>query len=105
MALPSPFISLVTNRVSLEEECLPSLKVLKCLLNLAASCLDDENEIPLKVIVSFSAVRFALPSIPLIVLHSLVSSVLWSMFSTKSLHFCRLCSHMRFWMTLFSLGH
>ena len=49
-----------------------------------ASCLDDENEIPLKVIASFSASRFALPSIPLIVLHSLVTSVFWSMVSTKS---------------------
>ena len=97
-------VSLVTNRVSLEEECLPSFEVLNCLLNLAASCMDDENEIPLKEIASFSAVRFALPSIPLIVLHSLVMSVLWSMFSTKSLHFCRLCSQMRFWMSLFSLG-
>ena len=93
-------ISLVTNRVSLEEECLLSFEV----LNLAASCVDDENEIPLKEINSFSAVRFALPSIPLTVLHSLVISVLWSMFSTKSLHFCRLCSQMRFWMSLFSLG-
>ena len=91
-------VSLVTSRVSLEEECLPSFEVLNCLLNLAASCVDDENEIP------FSAVRFALPSIPLIVLHSLVISVLWSMFSTKSLHFCRLCSQMRFWMSLFSLS-
>ena len=45
--------------------------------------MDDENEIPLKEIASFYAVRFALPSIPLIVLHSLVISVLWSMFSTK----------------------
>ena len=97
-------VSLVTNRVSLEEECLPSFEVLNCLLNLAASCVDDENEIPLKEIASFSAVRFALPSIPLIVLHSLVISVLWSMFSTKSLHFCRLCSQMRFWKSLFSLG-
>ena len=97
-------VSLVTNRVSLEEECLPSFEVLNCLLNLAASCVDDENEIPLKEIASFSAVRFVLPSIPLIVLHSLVISVLWSMFSTKSLHFCRLCSQMRFWMSLFSLG-
>ena len=87
-------VSLVTNRVSLEEECLPSFEV----LNLAASCLDDENEIPLKVIDSFSAVRFALPSIPLIVLHSLVRSVIWSMFSTQSLHF------FPFWMSLFSLG-
>ena len=79
-------VSLVTHRVSLEEECLPSFEVLNCLLNLAASCLDDENKIPLKEIASFSAVRFALPSIPLIVLNSLVISVLWSMFSTKSLH-------------------
>ena len=57
----------------------------------------------MKEIASFSAVRFALPSIPLIVLHSLVIYVLWSMFSTKSLHFCRLCSQ-SFWMSLFSLG-
>ena len=75
--------SLVTTRVSLEEVCLPSLEVLNCWLNLVASCLDDENEIPLKVIASFSASRFALPSIPLIVLHSLVTSVFWSMVSTK----------------------
>ena len=88
----------------LEEECLPSYEMLNCLLNLAASCLDDENEIPLKEIASFSAVLFALPSILLIVLHSLVISVLWSMFSTKSLHFCRLCSQMRFWMSSFSHG-
>ena len=94
--------SLVINRVSLEEECLPSFEVLNCLLNLAASCLYDENEIPLKVIALFSAVRFALPSIPLIVVHSLVRSVFWSMFSTKS-PFFRLCSQMRFWMSLFSL--
>ena len=80
-------VSLVTNQVSLEEECLPSFEVLNCWLNLVASCVDDENEIPLKEIASFSAVRFALPSIPLIVLHSLVISVLWSMCSTKSLHF------------------
>ena len=49
-----------------------------------ASCLDDENVIPLKVIASFSASRFALPSMPLIVLHNLVRSVFWSMVSTKS---------------------
>ena len=80
-------VSHVTNRVSLEEECLPSFEVLNCLLNLAASRLDDENEIPLKVIDSFSAVRFALPSISLRVLHSLVRSIIWSMFSTQSLIF------------------
>ena len=80
------FVSLVTNRVLLEEVCLPSFDVLNCWLNLLASCLDDENEIPLKVIALFSASRFALPSIPLIVLHSLVTSVFWSKVSTKSLH-------------------
>ena len=67
--------------------------MLNCLLNLAASCLDDEDEIPLKEIASFSAVRFAMPSIPLIVLHSLVISVLWSMFSTKSLHIFSIYAH------------
>ena len=50
--------SLVTNRASLEEECLPRFEVLNCLLYLAASFLDDGNEIPLKVIASYSAVRF-----------------------------------------------
>ena len=50
-------VSVVTNRVSLEEECLPSFEVSNCLLNLVASCLDDENKIPLKVIASFSAVN------------------------------------------------
>ena len=69
------FVSLVTNRVSLEEVCLPSFDVLNCWLNLMAGCLNDEYEIPLKVIASFSASRFALPSIPLIDLHSLVTSV------------------------------
>ena len=81
------FVSLVTNRVSLEEVCLPSLDVLNCWLNLAASCLDDENELPLKLIASFSTSRFALPSIPLMVLHSLVASVFWYKVSTKSLLF------------------
>ena len=93
------FVSLVNNRVSPEEVCLPSFDVLNCWLNLVASCLDDENEIPLKVIASFSASRFALPSIPLIVLHSLVTSVFWSKVSTKSLHFCLVCALMRFWIS------
>ena len=44
------WVSLVTNRVLLKEECLPSFEV----LNFAASCLDDKKEIPLKVIASFS---------------------------------------------------
>ena len=80
-------VSLVTNRVSPEEVCLPSFYVLNCWLNMAASYLDDENAFPLKVIASFSASRFALPSIPLMVLHTSVTSVLWSKVSTKSLHF------------------
>ena len=92
-------VSLVTNRVSLEEVCLPSFDVLNSWLNLVASSLDDENEIPLKVIASFSASHFALPSIPLIILHNLVTSVFWSKVSTKSLHFCFLCAYMRFWMS------
>ena len=58
------FFSLVINRVSLEEVCFPSFDVLNCWFNLAESCLDDENELPLKVIASFSASRFVLPSIP-----------------------------------------
>ena len=97
-------VSLVTTLLSLEEVCLPSFEVLNCWLNLVASCLDDENEIPLNVIASFSASRFALPSIPLIVLYSLVRSVFWSMVSTKYLHCCRLCTHIRFWMALFNIG-
>ena len=98
------FVSLVTNRVSPEVVCLPSIHVLNCWLNLAASCLDDENELPLKVIATFSASRFALPSIPLMVLHSLVTSVFWPKGSTKSLYFCLVCAQMRFWMSSFSLG-
>ena len=93
------FVSLVTNRVSLEEVCLPSFDVLNCWLNLAASCFDDQNALPLKVIASFSVSRFALPSISLMVLHSLVTSVFWSKVSTKSPYFCFLCTYMRFWMS------
>ena len=50
-------VSLVTIRVSLEEVCLPSFEVLNCWLNLVASCLDDENELPFKVIASFSVIN------------------------------------------------
>ena len=80
-------VSLVTTLVSLEEVCLPIFEVLNCWLNLVAKykMVDKENESPLKVIASFSASRFALSSIPLIVLYSLVTSVFWSMVSTKSL--------------------
>ena len=79
-------VSLVTNRVPPEEVCLPIFNVLNCWLNLLASCFDDENELPLKVITLFCASRFVLPSIPLMVLHSLVTSVFWSKVSTKSLN-------------------
>ena len=51
-------VSVVITRVSLEEVCLPSFEALNCWLNLVASCLDDENEIILNVIASFSASRF-----------------------------------------------
>ena len=51
------FVSLVTNQVSLEEACLPSFDVLNCWLNLAENCLDDENELPLKVIALFSTIN------------------------------------------------
>ena len=92
MFAPSPMVSLVTTLVSLEEVCLPSFEVWNCWLTLVASCLDDENDISLTVIASFPASRFALPSIPLIVLHSLVTSVLWSMVST-SLSIFSVCAH------------
>ena len=80
------FVSLVSNRVSLEEVCLPSFDVLNCWFNLSASCLDDENQLPLKVIL-FSASRFALPSIRSMIIYRLVTSVFWSKVSTKSFHF------------------
>ena len=79
------FFSLVTNRVSHEEVCLHIINVINCWVNLMASCLDDENELPLKVIASFSASHFTLPSVPLMVLHSLVTYVFWSKVSTKPL--------------------
>ena len=43
------YVSLVTNWASPEEVCLPSPDVLNCWLNMVASCLGDENELPLKV--------------------------------------------------------
>ena len=50
-------VSLATNRVLLDEVCLASFEVLNCWLNLSANCLDDESEISLKVIASFSTLR------------------------------------------------
>ena len=57
------FVSLVLIGSHLKKcvVCLPSFDVLNCWFNLVASCFDDENEIPLKTIASFSASRFALP--------------------------------------------
>ena len=80
-------VSLVTIQVSLEKVCLSSFEVLHCLLILIASCLDDENEHSLKVITSFSVPRFALSSIPLIVLHSLAWYVSWFMVSKQFIHY------------------
>ena len=85
-------VSRVTNRVLPEEVCLSSIYVVNCWLNMAASSLDDESELPLKAIASFSASRFALPSIPLMVLLSLVTSVFSSKIPTKYLHCCLLCA-------------
>ena len=58
--------------------------IVTCCLNLVASCLDDEDALPLKVS-SFSVWRTALL---LIVLHSLVRSVFWSMVSTNTIYVC-----------------
>ena len=61
MSLPSPLDSswspLLLIGFLLKKSVFLALKCWNCLLNLAASCLDDENEIPLKVIGSFSAVN------------------------------------------------
>ena len=84
------FVSLVTNRASLAGVCLPSFDMLNCWLNLAAIWLVEENELPLNVVASFSASRFVLPSITLMVIHSFVISVFWSKVSTNFLHFCHL---------------
>ena len=85
------FVSLVTNRVSLEEVCLPSFHVFNCWFNMAARCLDHDNKLPLKVISSVSASRFALPSIPLIVLHILVISS--GPRSQQNIFFLFICVH------------
>ena len=85
--------SLDTYRVSREEECMPSFDVVNCLLNLLAmSSFGDEVGFSLKTIASFSTVGVDLPSIALIVLHSLDQSVLWSMVSTNCFHLACLCA-------------
>ena len=84
--------SLDTYRVSCEEECMPSFDVVNCLLNLLAMSFGDEVGFSLKTIASFSAVGVDLPSIALIVLHSLEESVLWSMVSTNCFHLACLCA-------------
>ena len=74
--------------------------VLNCWLNLATSCLDDENELSLKVIASLY-LTFCSTINSFNGSQQLVTSVFWSKVSTKSLHFFFLCA---FWMSLFSLG-
>ena len=71
----------------LDEDCLPSLEVVNWRLKLLAIRLGEVWDLPVNVMPSFSAVCLDLPSIPLVVLHSLVLSVLWSMLSTNSLHY------------------
>ena len=51
------FVTHVTNRVSHEEVCFPSFDVLNCWLTYVTSCLDDANELQLKLITSFSAIN------------------------------------------------
>ena len=84
--------SLDTYRVSCEEECMPSFDVVNCLLNLLAMSFGDEIGFSLKTIASFSAVVVDLPSIALIVRHSLEESVLWFMVSTNCFHLACLCA-------------
>ena len=81
-----------TWRVLLDEECLPSLEVVNWWLKLLAISLGEVWGFPVKVMPSFSSVCLDLPSNPLIVRHSLVLSVLWSMLSTNSLHYLLLWS-------------
>ena len=91
--------SIVTIRFSLQEVCLPSFEVLNCLLNLVVNCFDNENELPLKVIDSLSVSRF---------INSFNSSpqlgqVCLLVHGLKKVP-CRLCTQMRFWMSLFNFG-
>ena len=55
-------------------------------LILLAICLGEVWGLYMYVIPSFSAVSFDFPSIPLMVRHNLVLSVLWSKLSTNYLH-------------------
>ena len=87
MSVPSPMVSSWSPLLLIDflsKKCI--CPVLNCLFNLEAICLDDENKIPLKVIASFSALRLALSSIPLIVFHGLVRFSFWSMVSTKCIN-------------------
>ena len=83
--------SLDTNRVSREELCLPSFDVVNCSLNWLAICFGEDTWEPLKVMASFSAVCFDLPSSALIVRHSLEEENLWSKVSISVLHLSCLC--------------
>ena len=76
------FISLDTSRVSREKVCLPSFDVVNYLL---AICFGEDTCESSKVMDSFSAFGDELPSIALIVLHSLEGSALWPSVSTNCL--------------------
>ena len=97
-------VSLVTTLGSLEEECLPSFEVLNCWLNLVASCLDDENKIPVEgtsfiLCLTFcSAINSFNSSTQLGQVCLLVHGF------NKVSPFFRLCTQIRFWMALFNLG-
>ena len=91
--------SLVTIRVSFEEVCLPIFEVLNCWLNLVASCLDDENECNYFILcLAFYSAINSLNRYPqlgrvCLMVHG---------FNNVSI-FCRVCTQMRFWMSLFHL--
>ena len=55
---------MVINWISLEEVCLPSFEVLNCMLNLVDSCLDDGNNLRLKVIAAFCSAIISFNSSP-----------------------------------------
>ena len=91
------FTSFDTWRVLLNEECLPSLEVVNWRLQLLTISFGEVWGLHVKVMPSFSAACLDLPSIPLIVRHCLVLSVLWSMLSANSFHCLLLRSDVVWW--------
>ena len=84
-------IFLDTSRVSREEVCLPSFDVVNCLLKQLVICFGEDTTESAKVMVSFPAFGGDLPSIALIVIHSLERHVLWSSVSRNCLHLFLRC--------------